>query len=82
MEKYDVGPAFPLPSAAYTMPIPGETELFGISKRDYLAAIALNGMLSHCTRYRPLPDAPPNWHDAIAQESYEIADAMLKARNA
>lgn len=75
------GPAFPLPSAAYDYPIPGETELFGMSVRDAMAIAAVNGMLAHSTRYRPRVGAPENWHEAIAEEAYQIADAMLAARS-
>jgi len=52
----------------------------GMSLRDYFAAQALNGMLAHSTRYRPRPGANPVWHRAIADEAYEIADAMIDAR--
>lgn len=48
--------------------------------RDGFAKSALNGMLSHPTRYKPRPGAPADWHAAIAEEAYEIADAMLAAR--
>lgn len=48
--------------------------------RDDLAARALNGMLAHATRYKPRHiDIALPWHDAIAKEAYEIADAMLRA---
>lgn len=49
------------------------------TKRDLFAFAALQGMLAHPTRYRPRAGAPSNWHDAIAQEAYEIADAMERA---
>lgn len=49
----------------------------GLSRRQYYAAKALAGMLAHPTRYHPRPGAPTNWHEAIAQEAFEIADAML-----
>jgi hypothetical protein len=52
--------------------------------RDCLAGEALNGMLAHARHghgYRPRPeDAHLGWHGAISKEAYEIADAMLKAR--
>jgi hypothetical protein len=54
----------------------------GMSLRDRVAIEALGGMLAHSTRYRPRPDASSNWHEAIAEEAYQIADAMLKAREA
>lgn len=50
-----------------------------VTLRDLFAFAALQGMLAHPTRYRPRRGAPSNWHDAIAQEAYEIADAMERA---
>ncbi|ORE90213.1 hypothetical protein ATO13_23296 [Stappia sp. 22II-S9-Z10] len=51
--------------------------------RDQFAMAALNGMLSHSTRYRPRDEhRHMSWHDAIATEAYQIADAMLAARKA
>jgi NTP pyrophosphatase (non-canonical NTP hydrolase) len=38
--------------------------------------MALIGMLAHPTRYKPRPGKSANWHEAIAEEAYEIADAM------
>jgi len=51
----------------------------GLTKRQWFAGMVLNGMLAHPTRYRPRPGAPANWHEAIAQEAFEIADALLAA---
>lgn len=48
--------------------------------RDEIAIFALNGMLAHSTRYRPRQGANSDWHLAIAEEAYELADAMLIAR--
>ena len=48
--------------------------------RDKIAIAALTGMLAHSTRYRPRPGAPADWHQAIAEEAYEIADAMISER--
>ena len=48
--------------------------------RDRIAIAALNGMLAHSTRYRPRQGANSDWHFAIAEEAYELADAMLIAR--
>lgn len=55
----------------------GDTYLeYGMTLRDYFAAKALNGMLAGCGndgfRY--------SW-DEYATSSYELADAMLAARN-
>lgn len=47
--------------------------------RDMFAAAALTGMLAHSTRFKP-PEGE-DWHVAIAQEAYGIADAMLAARD-
>lgn len=52
----------------------------GMPARDIFAIAAMQGMLAHATRYKPRPGAPANWHDAISEEAYEIADAMLRAR--
>ncbi len=49
--------------------------------RNNFAASALTGMLAHPTRYKPRPGDPENWHEAIAKESFEIADAMIAARD-
>ena len=47
--------------------------------RDLIAMLALNGMLAHSTRYQPR-DKQQHWHDAIAAEAYQLADAMLRRR--
>lgn len=65
--------AFPLVEG-----IPGpETE--GMNQRTYAAISIASGMLAHSTRYRPRAGAPKNWHEAIAEESVEIADAIMAA---
>jgi hypothetical protein len=38
--------------------------------------MALQGMLAHSTRYKPRPGAPANWHEAISEEAFQIADAI------
>lgn len=49
--------------------------------RDKFAMAAKQGMLAHPTRYKPRPqDQHLHWHQALAKEAYEIADAMLKER--
>jgi len=70
-EIKDGGPAFP--HTGHVDP--------GLTRRDWFAGRALQGMLAHSTRYKPRPvDAGRHWHDAIAREAYELADAMLAAR--
>lgn len=48
--------------------------------RDEFARAALYGMLAHPVRYKPRhSECHLHWHDAIASESYDIADAMVSA---
>ena len=51
--------------------------------RDRIAIEALNGMLAHPIRYKPIETREGvviDWHMAIAKEAYSIADAMLIIR--
>lgn len=57
-----------------------DNDIARLRRRDDNARAAVHGMLAHQKRYKPRPEAPENWHDAIAQEAYEIADAMERAR--
>ena len=44
-----------------------------------IATIAMQGMLAHPTRYKPREqDAHMHWHDALATEAFDIADAMAR----
>ena len=61
-------PAFPL------HPEHWQEENQGMSLRDYFAAKALQGMLASGNLPKTMPDAD------IAECSYNLADAMLKAR--
>lgn len=65
------GPAFPLPSAAYKEPIPGGTEMFGMTLRDYFAAKAMQGLFAAAENYQT---------KELVDYAYEVADAMLEAR--
>jgi hypothetical protein len=61
----DGGPAFPTP--------PGIQHNDGMTLRDYFAGKALQGMIASCTQQ--------NWQEEYAAKaSYQLADAMLKAR--
>lgn len=52
----------------------------GISVRDYFAAKAMQGFLANQQQdYAPMVQENM---DAVVLDSYKIADAMLKARNA
>ena len=75
----DGGPAFAMPSG----PKP-EVEEFthyneGLSVRDYFAAKAMPDLLWEFHRLHP-KDGDATWIPAMARLSYEVADAMLKAR--
>ena len=68
-EKIETGgPAFP----CHPEIIPQkERDFAGMTLRDYFAAKAMQGFLAAEYAYRP---------DGWAKEAYEMADAMLKAR--
>lgn len=51
-----------------------------MTARDCIALGALSGMLAHATRYRPRKEGQ-DWHEAIAEEAYEIAEAMVTHRH-
>ena len=70
MEQNNGGPAFPCPQDSINQNIPS----LGMTLRDYFAAKAMGGM---CTG-SPAPQK--NEIDYLATRSYEMADAMLKAR--
>lgn len=50
-----------------------------IRQHQEYAARAMQGMLAHQKRYEPRPNDPHDWHQALAKEAFEIADAMLAA---
>jgi hypothetical protein len=66
------GPMFPAP---VTKPL--ENYYPGISIRDYFAAKAMQGLTTTLDQ----TDEEPLW-TVIATDSYKLADAMLKAREA
>ena len=66
-------PAFPLHNhGTQTLGL----HITGMTLRDYFAAKAMQGITS------TLSGTAPVLYDAIADDAYEIADAMLKAREA
>jgi hypothetical protein len=71
-------PAFPTPTH--------NLQNDGMTLRDYFAAKAMQTMVSHRrTQFETDNDDYSDWDEffpIIAQESYWIADAMLKAREA
>ncbi|MTC19535.1 hypothetical protein GKR57_10105 [Providencia stuartii] len=54
-----------------------ELMLADISFRDYLAAEAMNGILSNPAMIDTATDQTIEW---VAKNAYQMADAMLKAR--
>jgi hypothetical protein len=62
------GPAFPLFAA---------TGYAGMTLRDYFAAEVMQVVLYQCDCF---PDE--DWRMGVALDSYQMADAMLKARDA
>ena len=73
----DGGPAFPC--VYYSEPIgsigPQLTIKGGVTIRDYFAAAALKGQAHRFAH-------PHEHRELLAQDCYDIADAMLKAREA
>lgn len=71
MGKDDGGYAFPFPHE----PIPdfeGGKQTRGMTLRDWLAGMAMQGYLTHCKPTEPIYNI-----DVVAKVSYEQADAML-----
>lgn len=68
-QRNDGGPAFP---------VPRDAPCDGVSLRDYLAAKAMQGFLAgHVAHY----GHENHWRYAdMAGDAYQVADAMLKAR--
>ena len=68
-------PAFPTSNWQKIAPMAsGYNE--GMTLRDYFAAKAMQGLLAR------IGNDKMNVHDVLAQRTYQIADAMLKAREA
>jgi hypothetical protein len=66
------GPAFP--TEAYDLERQTLVREEGMTLRDYFAAKAMQGIILH-------PQGLAGLWDEAAQESYKVADAMLKARD-
>lgn len=69
-EKYDGGTAFPASALG------GLSYTEGMTLRDYFAAKALQGFIAYATAKGIY--VPPD--DELANASYQLADAMLQAR--
>ena len=57
-------------------PNPHRTDQTGITRREYFAAKAMQGLLASGNLPKTMPDAD------LAECAYALADAMLKAREA
>jgi len=69
------GPAFPCDLTMYDKEV--QSQMQGMTLRDYFAAKAMQGLLAGTLT----PDAI--WsQDEVAETAYNMADAMLKAREA
>jgi hypothetical protein len=81
MKNNTGGPAFPFP--AYTYPN-GEINHGegGMTLRDYFAAKAMQGLMGRSWANTATGKFPENLHDIWATAAYQMADAMLKAREA
>ena len=68
------GPAFPMSGfdMRHGQPVQAVYQ-HGMTLRDYFAAKAMQAFITHVD-YRTYPD------DLLANDAYEMADAMLKAR--
>jgi hypothetical protein len=82
MSKETGGPAFPVGDIVERDekghlhgPVIGSA---GMTMRDYLAAKAMQGILSNPGQLDNVNDEAARW---VARDAYLVADAMLKARN-
>jgi hypothetical protein len=54
----------------------------GMTLRDYFAAKAMQSLVTHFLNTELNEVDPQGWMDGLAMDSYSMADAMLKARQA
>ena len=62
----------------FAFPVPAPHVAAGMSLRDYFAAQALSGILAALLEGGVID--PHRYHERIAAEAYQHADAMLKER--
>lgn len=78
MSRDTGGPAFPVHPEVNTVK---DTAWIGMTLRDYFAAKAMQALLG-CAEWRAnLDDENNSPSEFTAFSAYEMADAMLKARN-
>jgi len=79
MNKQTGGPAFPVTSDNYANP-----DSTGMTLRDYFAAKAMQGIFNTAIEWFPTDQSQDEeslkLFKDIAQDSYAMADAMIKAR--
>ena len=87
MSEKNGGPAFPCMEQAWLVdqsgnspPVSVPSQCNGMSLRDYFAAKAMEGVVFELTRSINRATFSEGWDDKIAQQSYRVADAMLRAR--
>jgi hypothetical protein len=76
--------AFPSIEPIYGNDIVGVKQSTGMDLRDYFAAKAMQGLLTHQWLYlydRAKCEDCDDWGDYVVETSYGIADAMLAERN-
>ena len=85
MTKDTSGPAFPCEQHECQDNTWNQTFESGMSLRDYFAAKAMQGLLANTescfTPSKDEKEAGITWAEKLANECYEIADAMLKDRH-
>jgi hypothetical protein len=77
------GPAYPTSNYQKMVPLStGYSE--GMTLRDYFAAKAMQAFISAypCQAIDREDGGTPADHQSIAEDAYDVADAMLKAREA
>jgi len=73
--------AFPSIDPVYKNDIVEMKVSFGMGLRDYFAAKAMQGMMSDPDHQLGAWDNYVDWHKNLTSQAYQIADAMMKARN-
>lgn len=74
-------PAYPVDEVNFNQNGIMVEEQNGITIRLQIAAMALQGMLAHSTRYKPRKGASNNWHEAISEEAIQLADSLIAELN-
>jgi hypothetical protein len=72
------GPAFPTTKPLEHWGDPNQ----GMTLRDYFAAKALPAIYKDTCECARVEGQSVDWRDEVAAEAYDMADAMLKAREA